>query len=211
MTCPGDTIPSHAITVSDALEALFHVKFPAWRRRLAEPGCFKDPATWLEFDRDEQAITSLLYEWYRSGTIPFYFRAEGGEILRLTAGEGKNSWTKHAFANHLLPSNLCVDNTMNRSPVFLMKTDLERLTRRLGAHDRSRGGRPHRYDPEKARAYLKREYRDGPTLQRTCTQAQAALKLMSHMCDGDPDHEPSKSWAELVVSRFVAEEHPASN
>src|SRR6266496_1301820 len=82
-------IPPDAITVGEAFELLFHVKFPDWRTRLAKPDCFKGAADFAQHGRDEREVTDLLYDGYRDGTIPFYLRDVSGEVLRLTGGGGK--------------------------------------------------------------------------------------------------------------------------
>ncbi len=203
MTRPSGAIPLNAIAAIEAFELLFHVKFPAWRERMTTPGCFKDAADWVQYDRDERAVTKLLYDSYRDGTISFYVRDVSGEVLRLPWGEGKNSWIKHAFSNGSLASNLGAG--ADNLPVFLMKADVEQLAKRCGGAVRSRGGRPHKYDRKRAMAFLKREFGDGPALLNTCSQAKAAEKLMAYMSDGNVDQEPSKSWAEAVVSGFIKE------
>jgi hypothetical protein len=195
-------IPTNAITVGDAFELLFHVKFPDWRARMAKPDCFKGAADFAQHDRDEREVTNLLYDSYRDGIIAFYERDVTGEVLRLTRGE-ENSWVKHAFANGLLPSNL--HGGGSHLPVFLMKADVERLAKQFGAPVRSRGGSPRKWDRESATTFLKQAFGDGPTLLKTGSQAKAAEKLMAHISGGNPDNEPSKSWAEGVVSDFVRE------
>jgi hypothetical protein len=202
-------IPTDAITVGEAFELLFHAKFPEWRGRMANPDCFKSAADFAQHDRDEREVNDLLHDGYRDGTIPFYLRDVTGEVLRLTRGERENSWIKHAFANGLLASNLHAGRS--HPPKFLLKADVERLAKQFGAAVRSRGGSPRKWDRESATVFLKREYGDGPTLLKTGSQAKAAEKLMAHISGGDPDTEPSKSWAESVVSHFVREDHLSSN
>jgi len=119
-------IPLDAITVGEAFELLFHVKFPDWRARMTRPDCFKSAADFAQHERDEREVTDLLYDSYRDGIIAFYERDATGEVLRLTGGE-ENSWIKHAFANGLLPSNLHAGGS--HPPIFLMKADVERLAK----------------------------------------------------------------------------------
>lgn len=199
-------IPTDAITVGDAFELLFHVKFPDWRTRMAKSDCFKSASDFAQHIRDERDVTDLLCDSYLDGTIPFYLRGVTGEVLRLTGGK-ENIWFKHAFANRLLPSNLCAGGS--HLPVFLKNADVERLAKQLGAAVRSRGGSPRKYDRESATAFLKRKYGDGPMLLNTTSQAQAAQKLMAHMSGDKADDEPCKSWAENMVSLFVRGNHPS--